>query len=71
VSDAQPIDANEIVKSMLAAAGLPASAYEIEALVEAYPDHKLGVESLYAVADARYESPAFVFSANPTLADWG
>lgn len=64
-------DAETTVRTMLDAAGLPASEEEIEGLVRAYPDFKAGIESLYAVTDARYESPAMHFDPDPTFEDWG
>ena len=63
-------DPETVVRTMLGEAGLPASEEEIEALVKAYPAHKAGIESLYAVAEAKYESPCLTFNPNPTFADW-
>jgi hypothetical protein len=64
-------DADTVVRTMLAEAGLPAGEDEIEALVRAYPAFKAGIESLYAVEAARYESPALHFDPAPVFADWG
>jgi hypothetical protein len=50
-----------LVKMALEHAGVPASDEEIEAVAAAYPSFKAGVESLYAVSDARYESPVLSF----------
>jgi hypothetical protein len=63
-------DVDATVRMLLAEAGLPASEAEIAALVAAYPEFRAGVESLYAVEDARYASPALHFDAEPTFADW-
>jgi hypothetical protein len=64
-------DADNVVRTMLGEAGLPASEEEIEGLVTSYPEFKAGVESLYGVTDARYESPAVKFDPDPTFSDWG
>ena len=64
-------DAETAVTTLLREAGLPASAEEIAALAAAYPAFKQGIESLYAVADARYESPALHFEVSPVFGDWG
>ena len=63
-------DIDATVRTLLGAAGLKPSEEEIATLVAAYPAHKAGVESLYAVTEARYGAPALVFSATPTFADW-
>jgi hypothetical protein len=59
------------IDAMLAAAGLAPSPEERAALGEMYAMFKPGVEALYAVPEARYESPALVFQAAPKLAEWG
>jgi hypothetical protein len=64
-------NADTAVRAMLAEAGLRPDEGEIQALVAAYPAFKEGIESLYAVEEARYESPALRFDPNPTFADWG
>jgi hypothetical protein len=63
-------DDRAIVTTLLGQAGLPASPDEIDGLAGAYRRLKAGVESLYAVADARYESPCLTFNPDPTFADW-
>jgi len=45
-------------------------AEEVAKLVEAYPLHKAGIESLYAVPETRYEVPGLIFSADPPFTDW-
>jgi hypothetical protein len=59
-----------MVRSALFAAGLSPSEEEIASLVEAYADYRAGIDSLYAVAETRYASPALTFSATPVFADW-
>ena len=58
------------VRTLIAAAGLSPSEEEIATLVAGYPQHKAGIESLYAIPEARYAAPALVFSATPIFADW-
>lgn len=76
-SESQPedgvTDENEVeatVRLLLAAAGLAPSEEEIAAFVVGYPRHKAGIESLYAIPEVRYESPALIFTATPVFADW-
>lgn len=59
-----------IVRDALAAAGLSPSDEEVAGLVAGYPDWKARIEALYAIAETRYASPAVVFDASPTFADW-
>ncbi len=63
-------DAESTVRTLLAAAGLSPSEEEIAQMVAAYPDHKAGIESLYAIPAVRYESPGLIFSPTPVFADW-
>jgi hypothetical protein len=56
-----------LVRMALEHAGVPASDEEIAAVVAAYASFKAGVESLYAVADARHESPALSFQPDVPL----
>lgn len=58
------------VATMLAAAGLPVRPAELVGFVEAYPNFAQGIDSLYAIPDARYEVPALNFTASPAFADW-
>jgi hypothetical protein len=58
------------VRMLMAAAGLAPSEEEMAALVASYPAHKAGIESLYAIPETRYESPALIFTATPVFADW-
>jgi hypothetical protein len=58
------------VRTMLAVAGLEPSEEEISALISAYPRHKAGIESLYAIPETRYESPALIFDPAPVFQDW-
>lgn len=59
-----------MVDAMLVAAGLDPSASERENLIATYAMFKPAIEALYAVAEARYESPALVFQAAPKLTPW-
>jgi hypothetical protein len=63
-------DPRSSVTAGLSEAGLAPSAAELDTLVEAYPAFKEGIESLHAVADARYEAPALVFDPARVFADW-
>jgi hypothetical protein len=65
-----PTDDQAIVTAILAEAGLPAGPTEIAGLARAYRKLKTDIESLYGVADARYESPCLTFNPNPAFADW-
>jgi hypothetical protein len=60
-----------LVKLLLDRAGLPASDEELSKLTDAYIQQQAGIESLYAVAATRYESPCLHFTPTPTFADWG
>ena len=51
------------VATLLGAAGIPASSGEISEAVGAYPMLRAGVESLYALPEARYADPALRFRA--------
>lgn len=59
-----------ILRLLLAQARLPLEEEEIVALARNLPTMMAMVESLYAVADVRYESPALIFDASPAFANW-
>jgi hypothetical protein len=61
----------ETVDAMLAAAGLTPNADERAAMLEIYAIFRPRVDALHALAEARYEAPAPIFSAAPKLAEWG
>jgi hypothetical protein len=63
-------DKAEVVAMMLAEAGMSPSDEEMAKLVEAYPLHKAGIESMYAVPETRYEVPGLIFTADPPFTDW-
>lgn len=63
-------ESRTIVTTLLGEAGLPASPEEIDQLAEAYVGLRADIESLYAVAEAKYESPGLHFNPDPTFADW-
>jgi hypothetical protein len=60
------------VRSMLAAAGLPASDAEVAALTAAYPIQRAGVDELYTAPEVRYLDPALRFRADAVApgVDW-
>jgi hypothetical protein len=60
----------QVIRTMLAAAGLAASDEEIEAFAAAYPDYRAGADALYAVPAARYVDPALRFQAASRIEDW-
>lgn len=64
------LDQSAVVDAMLAAAGLSLGANEREDLIAFYAMFRPVVDALYAVPEARYEVPAFVFQAAPKLAPW-
>lgn len=51
--------------------GLSPSDAEVAAMAEGYAEYRTGIAALYAVPEARYASPALVFTATPVFADWG
>ena len=65
------MDPETIVRAMLGAVGLPADEEEIASLVKVFTEQHAEIESLYAVAETRHESPALIFKPNPTFAKWG
>ena len=58
------------VSALLDAAGLQPSPAERAAFITVYPMLRAMVASLYAVPDARYESPALAFDARPVFDEW-
>ena len=60
----------QIVTTLLAAAGLSPSPEETATFVAAYPMVKMLVDMLYAVDAARYENMCLTFHAEPVFADW-
>ncbi|HEY1831430.1 MAG TPA: hypothetical protein VGG38_14440 [Acidimicrobiales bacterium] len=66
-----PPDEAALVKMLLAMAGVPATEEEIELVISQYARLKGMIDVLYAVEEARYESPALHFTATPTYAEWG
>jgi hypothetical protein len=70
IAPAPPDDA-ALVKMLLAKAGVPASEEEIKLVTSQYVRLKGMIDVLYAVEEARYESPGLHFTATPTYAEWG
>jgi hypothetical protein len=60
-----------LVRNLLATARVPASEEEITLIVSNYKRMKSMIDILYAVPEARYESPGLHFTATPTFAEWG
>lgn len=60
----------ETIDVMLAAAGLNPSPEERTGMLELYATFKPGVDAMYALPECKYEVPALVFQADPTLAEW-
>ncbi len=58
------------VATLLANAGLRPTPEEMSGLVGAYSAQAAGLAALWAVPEARYESPALHFTATPRFADW-
>ncbi|HVW40476.1 MAG TPA: hypothetical protein VHC18_03905 [Amycolatopsis sp.] len=61
---------NEIVKTLLSIAKLPASEAEIEAYTTAYAVQRASVDALYEIPEARYVDPALRFQAAARITDW-
>jgi hypothetical protein len=59
------------VRTLLAAAGIPATEEEILTFAEDYPRLRGMVELLHAVSEARYEAPGLLFDPTPTFVEWG
>jgi hypothetical protein len=66
----EDVESDMTVRQFLKAAGLSPSEDEIATLAAAYPAHKAGIESLYAIPEVRYESPALIFDPTPVFEDW-
>ncbi len=60
----------EIVRALVAAAGINPSTSELQGFVAAYPHVREMVELLHAVDAAREEDVCLTFGAAPTFADW-
>ena len=60
-----------MVKMLMDRAGLPASSDELAKLTAGYAKQQADIESLYAVAAARYEAPCLSFNPSPIFAEWG
>lgn len=58
-------------EAALAAAGVELPAERMEALLGTYERLAPGLQALYEMPGARYESPALVFEAAPKLERWG
>ena len=65
-----PVQITQFVRSLIDEAGLPANDSEIERLVAAYIEQRQISNMLFAVEEARYESPALSFTATPVFAEW-
>ena len=69
IAPAPPEEA-ALVKMLLASAGVPATDLEIELVTSQYGKLREMIGMLYAVEEARYESPAMHFTATPIFAEW-
>ena len=58
------------VRTLLEAAGIPASDDEVAELAARYPAVRAAVDSLYAAPAARYADPALRFRADARITDW-
>ncbi|MFG1797546.1 hypothetical protein [Nocardia sp. NPDC049149] len=63
--------AEDPVRTLLAAAGLPADAAEIRGQAAKYHDFRAAVDALYAIPAVRYADPALRFDVRPTREGWG
>ena len=64
------MDHESTVRELFAAARIPASDTEVAGAAAALPGVQAGVESLYAVPEARYADPALRFRAEVADVDW-
>jgi hypothetical protein len=62
--------AEDYVRSVLFTHRIPANDEEISRLTTMYLEQQASIEKLYAVEEARYESPALAFNPTPIFADW-
>jgi hypothetical protein len=62
--------AEATVITLLGRLGLTPSPDELPGLVTAFELQELARQSLWAVKEARYESPALGFNAAPVFVDW-
>lgn len=62
--------ARAVVDGAILASGIPFSGEEREQLVVGYVQLRSAIGAMYALTDARYESPALVFRAAPKLDPW-
>ncbi|GAB2990254.1 hypothetical protein LWP59_07345 [Amycolatopsis acidiphila] len=60
----------DVLKNLLAAAGLPASDSETAAYLAGYEAQRIAVDALYEVPAARYADPALRFRAGARITDW-
>ena len=58
------------VRTLLAIAGLDLSDAEVATLTRAYTAYREAVDSLYAIPEARYETPSLVFNPTSPPAPW-
>ncbi|WP_024802587.1 hypothetical protein [Nocardia sp. BMG51109] len=61
---------NDVVKTLLDLASLPASETEIAAYASGFAIQRAEVDALYAVPEARYVDPALRFRAEGRITDW-
>jgi hypothetical protein len=64
------VSTEETVRALVDAAALRPDAEEMAELVRVYPVFRAGLDALYAVPEARYESPSLVFGAAGPLVEW-
>ncbi|MFI6041472.1 hypothetical protein ACIA8C_07540 [Nocardia sp. NPDC051321] len=62
---------SDIIRTLLDAAGLPASKAEIAGLATTYLAYRAAIDALYVVPAAQYADPATRFHAAARLAEWG
>jgi hypothetical protein len=64
------MDDTDTVLTLLRAAGFDPPEDDVAALVEGYPRTRELAALLFAVEEARYESPALHFRADPRAESW-
>ncbi|GAA3542457.1 hypothetical protein GCM10022222_27680 [Amycolatopsis ultiminotia] len=64
------VESTVVVRTLLTAAGLPASESEVAAYAAGYPAQRSGLDALYELPAARYADPALRFRAGATIEDW-
>jgi len=70
MNDQTERQAEDSVRNLLAAAGLPVTENEIATLARSYPALRTALNELHNIAAGRYAKPALRFAAEPPTVPW-